>query len=92
MAYLAFHFDLVARPYLETLWTLPAPVGAFLATGGDWRAIALQFVNLCLGVLVYWPYVRRYDRDLLSRESSTPVKGTHLLTSVPKAGSTEASG
>ncbi|HZA15049.1 MAG TPA: PTS transporter subunit EIIC, partial [Myxococcaceae bacterium] len=39
-AYLAFHLHLVNRPFLETLWTLPAPIGAFLATGGDWRAIA----------------------------------------------------
>jgi cellobiose PTS system EIIC component len=92
VAYLAFHFDLVARPYLETLWTLPAPIGAFLATGGDVRAIALQFLNLGLGLLIYWPYVRRYDRDLLSREASAAGEGSHVLTPVPGAGSSKASG
>jgi PTS system cellobiose-specific IIC component len=77
-AYVAFHLQLVTRPFLETLWTLPAPIGAFLATGGDWRAIALQLVNLSLGVLIYWPYVRRYDRDLLARESAAAqVAGSH---------------
>ena len=75
-AYTAFHLHLVTRPFLETLWTLPAPIGAFLATGGDWRAIALQLLNLCVGVLVYWPYVRRYDRDLLARESGVPAAGS----------------
>lgn len=69
-SYLTFHFNLVTRPYLETLWTLPAPIGAFLTTGGDWRAVVLQLCNLAIGVLLYWPFVRRYDRDLLAREAA----------------------
>lgn len=69
-AYAAFHFGWVNRPYLETVWTLPAPIGAFLTTGGDWRAVALQLFNLSLGIAIYWPFVRRYDRELLAREAS----------------------
>jgi PTS system cellobiose-specific IIC component len=63
-AYTAFSLNLVTRPYLEMPWTLPAPVGAFLSTGGDWRAAALAVLNLGLGLLIYWPFVRRYDRAL----------------------------
>ena len=94
VAYIAFHFDLVGRPYLETLWTLPAPVGAFLATGGDIRAVALQLLNLGLGLLIYWPYVRRYDRELLAREApGSTAAGSHVLTSVPQTGgASQASG
>jgi PTS system cellobiose-specific IIC component len=63
-AYAAFSQNLVTRPYLEMPWTLPAPVGAFLSTGGDWRAAALAVFNLGIGILIYWPFFRRYDREL----------------------------
>jgi cellobiose PTS system EIIC component len=67
-AYAALHWNLVTRPYLEMPWTLPAPIGAFLSTGGDPRAVVLQMMNLGLGLLIYWPFVRRYDAQLLARE------------------------
>ncbi len=70
VSYLAFHLGWVTPAYLEMPWTLPAPVGAFLATGGDWRAIALQAANLGMGLAIYWPFVRRYDARLLAREAA----------------------
>lgn len=63
----------VARPRLDVLWTLPAPLGAFLATGGDVAAVALQLGNLALAALIWWPFVRAYDRALLAREVVRPV-------------------
>lgn len=84
-AYAAFHFNLVNRPYLETLWTLPAPLGAFFTTGGDWRAIVLQLFNLALGFLIYWPFVRRYDRELLAREASSQKDVPALSTAATGA-------
>jgi PTS system cellobiose-specific IIC component len=71
-AYLAFQLNWVTRPYLEVPWTLPAPAGAFLSTGGDVRAVFLETFNLFLGLLVYWPFVRRYDRYLQLAEGRSP--------------------
>ncbi len=68
VAYAAFSLDWVRRPALEVPWTLPAPVGAFLTTGGDVRAVVLQMCTLALSVAVYWPFVRRYDARLLAEE------------------------
>jgi len=51
------------------VWTLPAPAGAYLSTGGDVRAVALQLANLALALLIWWPFVRRYDRALLEQEA-----------------------
>lgn len=69
VSYGAFALDLVRRPALEVPWTLPAPIGAFLTTGGDVRAVALQVCTLTLSVAVYWPFVRRYDARLLGEEA-----------------------
>jgi PTS system cellobiose-specific IIC component len=64
----AMHFRLVRPPYIEVVWTLPAPVGAWLSTGGDFRALVLQMMNLIIAILIWWPFVRRYDRSLLAAQ------------------------
>ena len=70
VAWTAFRLGWVHPPYLETLWTLPAPVGAWLTTGGDPRAVLLQLTTLALAAAVYWPFVRREDRRLAVEEQS----------------------
>lgn len=79
--YLAMRLDWVARPHLEVLWTLPAPVGAYLATGGDARAVLLQCANLAISLVVWWPFVRAWDRRLLAGEG----EGRPELMPVPGA-------
>ena len=69
VAYGAFALDWVHRPVLEVPWTLPAPLGAFLTTGGDARAVVLQSCTLLLSVAIYWPFVRRYDARLVAEEA-----------------------
>ena len=61
---------LVRIPYAAVPWTLPAPIGAYLSTGGDWRAIALMLVNLAIAAVIYLPFVRAYDRALARQETS----------------------
>jgi PTS system cellobiose-specific IIC component len=70
LTWCAMHFGLVRPPYIEVVWTLPAPAGAYLSTGGDPRAVVLQMVNLAVAILIWWPFVRRYDRALLAAERS----------------------
>ncbi len=66
----AMHFGVVRPPYIEVVWTLPAPVGAYLSSGGDPKAVLLQLANLALAVAIWWPFVRRYDRALLAAEAA----------------------
>src|SRR5712672_682857 len=72
LTWLAMHFGLVRPPYIEVVWTLPAPIGAYLSSGGDLRAIVLQLMNLGIALAIWWPFVRRYDRALLASESAAP--------------------
>jgi len=69
----AMHFGLVQPPWIEVVWTLPAPVGAYLSSGGDPKALALQLINLAIAVIIWWPFVRRYDRELSSSEARPVV-------------------
>ena len=72
LSWLAMHFGLVRPPYIEVVWTLPAPIGAYLSSGGDVRAVVLQMVNLAIALAIWWPFVRRYDRFLLSSDRTAP--------------------
>jgi PTS system cellobiose-specific IIC component len=71
LTWCAMHFGMVRPPYIEVVWTLPAPIGAYLSSGGDARAVVLQMVNLAVALLIWWPFVRRYDRALLSAEAES---------------------
>ena len=72
LSWLAMHFGLVRPPYIEVVWTLPAPIGAYLSSGGDVRAVVLQMLNLGIALAIWWPFVRRYDRFLLSSDRTAP--------------------
>jgi len=65
---LATSLGLAPIPHLVVPWTLPGPVGAFLATGGAWQAAVLSVVNIALAALIYLPFVRALDRRMAQTE------------------------
>lgn len=69
LTYLAMQLELVTKPFILVPWTLPAPVGAYLTTGGDWRAIILVLVNITIVTLLYFPFFKAYERKLLREEA-----------------------
>ncbi|MHB0935781.1 MAG: PTS sugar transporter subunit IIC [Armatimonadota bacterium] len=66
---LATSLGLVPIPHLVVPWTLPGPIGGFLATGGAWTAAVLSVVNIALAALIYWPFVRALDRRMALAEA-----------------------
>jgi PTS system cellobiose-specific IIC component len=68
---LAVNLGLVPVPTLPTPWTLPGPIGAFIATHGAWQAVLLSLVNIALAALIYWPFVRALDRKMAAQEATT---------------------
>lgn len=70
VAWLAMSMDLVNRVTVTAPWTLPGPIGAFLATGGDWRASVLNIICIIISLIIYYPFVKMYDRKLLAEETT----------------------
>lgn len=48
-------------------WPTPVGIGAFLGTA-DVKAIPVALLCAIAAFLVYWPFVRRYDQQLLKEE------------------------
>ena len=69
VAWLATSLGLVNRVVALAPWTLPGPVGAYLATGGDWRGAVLNIVLILLSIVIYLPFFRIYDNKLKAEES-----------------------
>lgn len=69
IAWFATSLGLVNKVVALAPWTLPGPIGAFLATGSDWRAIVLSLLLILLSTIIYLPFVRIYDKQLLEQEN-----------------------
>lgn len=63
IAFIVTTLGLVNRVSVIPPWTLPGPIGAYLATGGDWRAIVLSLVLIVVAILIYLPFFRVYDKQ-----------------------------
>ncbi|WP_017210541.1 PTS sugar transporter subunit IIC [Clostridium beijerinckii] len=65
ISYFAMTLNLVSKPVILAPWTLPAPIGAYLATGGDWRAIILVLINIAIVTALYFPFLKAYEKKLI---------------------------
>lgn len=70
IAYFATTLGFISPTYVMAPWTLPAPIGAYLSTGGDWRAIVLVLVNIAISFVIYIPFFKMYDQKLLNEEQA----------------------
>lgn len=69
IAWFAISWGLVNRLVALAPWTLPGPIGAFLATGNDWRAIVLNILLIIVSTAIYYPFVMMYDKQLVAEET-----------------------
>lgn len=68
IAWVATSLGLVSRVIITAPWTLPGPIGAYLATGGDWRAAVLCCILIAVSAVCYLPFVKIYDKQFLAQE------------------------
>jgi len=72
LAWIATSVGLVSRVIVTAPWTLPGPIGAFIATN-DWRAAVLNVVCIIISVVIYYPFVKMYDKKLLQEEQGESI-------------------
>lgn len=68
ITYGAMYFNIVAKPVVIAPWTLPAPIGAYLATKGDWKAVVLVLINIAITTVIYYPFFKAYEKKLLEEQ------------------------
>lgn len=70
IAWTATQIGLVNHVVATAPWTLPGPIGAFLACGSDWRAAVLSIVLIIVSTLIYYPFFKMYDKSLQEQEKA----------------------
>lgn len=94
IAYFATSWELVPIVTNAVEWTTPPLIGGYQATG-SYAGVALQVVNIVIGVFIYLPFLRLYEKvlqeaekneyaGLLSRfRESELERGDLVLTAMP---------
>lgn len=67
IAYLATYFGFMNIAYIYVPWTMPAPIGGFLTTGMDWRAIIVVLIIFVATFFLYLPFIL-LDNKMLSKK------------------------
>lgn len=67
ISYFALSIGLVPKTVAILPWTTPPILSGYLVTGGSWRGVALQVINLTIAVILYMPFVMAGVRALKQR-------------------------
>ena len=69
LAWAAMKMDLIGRVISVVPWTAPAPIGGAWALGWDFRAAILVVVLACVSAIIYFPFFKVYEKQLLAQEA-----------------------
>lgn len=69
IAWTATRTNLINHAISLAPWTTPGPIGAAWSTGWDWRAVVLVAFLIGLSALIYYPFFKMYERQLLQQEA-----------------------
>ena len=59
---------LVNKVSVMAPWVLPAPIKAVMATN-DWRAAILVMINFAISIIIFYPFFKMYEKNLLKEEN-----------------------
>ena len=81
--YFVFFVGLVHVPIIIQPFTVPIGISGFFATGGDFRGSLLQFFDLAVSALIYYPFFKSWERILVAREEeATQLEAAQVQTPV----------
>jgi PTS system cellobiose-specific IIC component len=64
ITYFAMYFGLVDKTVVFLPGAIPAPIGAWLTTSGDWSAVLLVLGNIALSYVLYLPFYKSFEEAI----------------------------
>lgn len=68
VTYICMSAGIVGKTFAVFSWQMPSPIGAFLSTM-DWRSVVLVVILIIVDGLLYLPFLRVYEKNLIKLES-----------------------
>lgn len=78
VSYMAFYLKLVPVITQEVAWTTPVFLSGYKATG-SYKGSLLQFILIGIGVLIYIPFIRKYESAKIKSEMARMSELTEML-------------
>ena len=78
--YIAFSVGLVHVPMIIQPFTVPIGLSGFIASGGDLRGSLLQFFDLAVSAVLYYPFFKAWERILVAKEEAQEEKNRLATT------------
>ena len=78
--YIAFSVGLVHVPIVIQPFTVPVGLSGFIASGGDLRGSLLQFFDLAVSAVLYYPFFKAWERILVAKEEAQEEKNRLAAT------------
>lgn len=80
IAYFAIAMELI-DPLIALLpWPSPVGVGAYIGTGGDWRAVIVALIGVVSAFVIYYPFIKAYDKELVRQETGAVDESAEAVT------------
>lgn len=73
IGYVATNLGLMAITYIDVPWCMPPFINAFLATGGDFRAVLVQLVAFIAITAIYIPFVKISNKAFIKMNKNKEV-------------------
>ncbi len=68
--YILFSTGILEPVIIQPPFTVPVFFGGFIATGGQALGGIVQIANAVIAGLIYWPFFKKYEKQLLEQEQS----------------------
>ncbi|MGY3725391.1 PTS system, cellobiose-specific IIC component [Granulicatella balaenopterae] len=73
IAYFAINLEIIRPVIAQMPWPSPVGIGAFIGTGGDWKAAVVAVICALAAFAIYYPFIKAYDQRLLKEESEAKM-------------------
>lgn len=70
LAYALTDMGIIGKMYLNLPWATPSPILGYLATGGSIMAVVIVFVNFMIGIVIFYPFWKAYEKSEVERIQS----------------------
>lgn len=80
LTYFAMTLNLVNKTSMLAPFTVPFPIMGYMITQADIRAVFLMLINFAIYLVIYYPFVKMYDKQLLAKEKEEKQEETVAAT------------
>lgn len=69
LSYTLAHFNIIGRVIIDVPWVMPAPIGAYLATGGHIPSAIWSTMLIFISAAIYYPFFKVAEKQRINEES-----------------------